>query len=80
MQRTKELSQQNPYLVSRVSLIDSIKNIPVGVTVTFDCRETGPMSSARSCICRLNKVAGYEAFEISTKDNGATYTITHNEE
>lgn len=78
MQNTKEISQQNQYLVRRVSLTDTVKNIPAGVTVTFDCREAGPMSSAKSCICRLNKAAGYEAYKISTEDNGVTYTITHN--
>lgn len=78
MQITKDLSQQNQYLVTRVSLIDTVKSIPVGVTVTFDCRITGPMTSAKSCVSRLNKAAGYEAYKIGTEDNGVTYSITHN--
>lgn len=79
MQKTKEITNQNQYLVKRVSLIDSIKSIPVGVSVVFDCREAGPLGSAKSCVCRLNKVAGYEAYKVTTDDNGVTYTVTHNE-
>ena len=41
MQNTKEITSQNQYLVRRVSLTDSIKSIPAGVTVTYDCREAG---------------------------------------
>lgn len=77
MQNTKELSQQNQYLVRRVSLTDSIKSIPAGVAVTFDCREAGSMASAKSAVCRLNKAAGQEQYKITSDDNGVTYTITH---
>lgn len=79
MQTTKELSQQNRYLVKRVSLADSFKALPANKPVTFDCREAGPMASARSCVCRLNKEAGREAYKISSKDNGATYEILRSE-
>lgn len=78
MQNTKQISQQNQYLVKRVSLTDSIKSIPSGVAVTYDCREAGPMASAKSAVCRLNKLAGIEKYKITSKDNGVTYTITHN--
>ena len=78
MQKTKELPSQNQYLVRKVSLTDSIKNIPSGVKVTFDCREAGPMASAKSCISRLNKAAGCVEYEISTNDNGVTYSVKHN--
>ncbi|MDE7377498.1 MAG: hypothetical protein K2N13_00870 [Paraprevotella sp.] len=78
MQTTKKITAQNQYLVRKVALTDSIKNIPAGVTVTFDCREAGPMSSAKSCVCRLNKSAGFEKYKIGTADNGVTYSITHN--
>ena len=71
--------KQNKYLVKRVSLTDSVKSIPVGVSVTYDCREAGPMASAKSCVSRLNKAAGREEYKISSQDNGVTYTITHNE-
>lgn len=46
MQKTKEFTQQKPYLVKRVSLTDSFKSIPAGVTVTYDCRVAGSMASA----------------------------------
>lgn len=78
MQNTKELSQQNQYLVTRISLIDTVTNIPVGKTATFDCRVLGPMASAKSCVSRLNKAAGFEEYKIGTEDNGVTYSITHN--
>ena len=79
MQKTKEITSQNRYLVKRVSLADSFKALPVNVPVTFDCREAGPMSSARSCVCRLNKEAGHETYKISSDDNGVTYTILRSE-
>lgn len=78
MQKTKELPSQNRYLVRKVSLTDSIKNIPSGVKVTFDCREAGPMASAKSCVSRLNKAAGREEYKITSEDNGVTYSVTHN--
>ena len=78
MQKTKEMPQQNQYLVRRVSLTDSIKSIPAGMTVTFDCREAGSMASAKSVISRLNKAAGREEYKITSEDNGVTYSVTHN--
>ena len=79
MQTTKEKTSQNQYLVRRVSLTDSIKSIPVGVTVTFDCREAGSMASAKSAVSRLNKAAGREEYKVTSTDNGVTYSVTHNE-
>lgn len=78
MQNTKEITSQNQYLVRRVSLTDSIKSIPAGMTVTYDCREAGSMASAKSAISRLNKAAGREEYKITSEDNGATYSVTHN--
>jgi len=78
MQKTKEMPQQNQYLVRRVSLTDSIKSIPAGMTVTYDCREAGSMASAKSAISRLNKAAGREEYKITSEDNGVTYSVTHN--
>ena len=79
MQTTKEKTSQNQYLVRRVSLTDSIKSIPAGVTVTYDCREAGSMASAKSAVSRLNKAAGREEYKVTSTDNGVTYSITHNE-
>lgn len=78
MQKTKEIPQQKQYLVRRVSLTDSIKSIPAGMTVTYDCREAGSMASAKSAISRLNKAAGREEYKITSEDNGVTYSVTHN--
>ena len=78
MQTTKDITTSNKYLVKRVSLTESIKNIPAGVTVTFDCRVAGPMSSAKSCVSRLNKAAKREEYKVTSKDNGVTYQVSHN--
>ena len=78
MHTTKQISHENQYLVRRVSLTDSIKSIPAGVSVTFDCREAGSMASAKSCVSRLNKAAGREEYKITSADKGVTYSITHN--
>lgn len=78
MKKTKEFTQQKPYLVKRVSLTDSFKSIPSGMTVTYDCRVAGPMASAKSCVSRLNKAAGYEEYKVTSEDNGVTYSVTHN--
>lgn len=77
MQKIKEMTSQNQYLVKRVSLTDSIKSIPTGVTVTYDCRIAGPMASAKSCVSRLNKAAGCEEYRITSEDNGVTYSVSH---
>lgn len=76
MNNTKEISAKNKYLVRRVSLTDSIKSIPVGMTVRYDCREAGPMASAKSAVSRLNKAAGREEYKITSEDNGVTYSVT----
>lgn len=78
MQTTKKITPQNQYLVKRVALTDTIKSIPAGETVTYDCRVAGPMASAKSCVSRLNKAAGREEFNITSSDNGVTYSVTHN--
>ena len=78
MQTTKEKTSQNQYLVRRVSLTDSIKSVPAGVSVTFDCREAGSMASAKSAVSRLNKAAGREEYKVTSTDNGVTYSVTHN--
>lgn len=77
MQKSKEIATQNPYLVTRVSLIDSIRNIPRGKTATFHCLTAGPLTSAKSCVSRLNKAAGREEYIAISSDNGITYTVTH---
>lgn len=77
MQKTKEITDQKLYLVKRVSLMDSFRRIPHGMTVTFDCRQAGSMSSAKSAVSRLNKAAGHEEYKITSVDNGVTYSVSH---
>lgn len=80
MQNIKEntsMKTQNPYLVKKVSLMDSFKSIPSGTTVTYDCREAGLMSSAKCAVSRLNKAAGRNEYKIDSLDNGVTYSVTH---
>ena len=78
MQKSKEITTQNPSLVTRVSLIDSIRSIPRGKTALFHCRTAGPLTSAKSCVSRLNKAAGREEYKVTSTDNGVTYSVTHN--
>jgi hypothetical protein len=69
------MKTENSYIVKKVSIVDTIRNIPVGKPVCFDCLEAGPMGSARSAVSRLNAAAGKEIYSISSDDNGATYTV-----
>lgn len=71
------MKKENPYIVRKVSIVDTIRNIGKGETVQFESREAGAMSSARVAIYRLNAKAGKELYKISTADNGVTYTIAH---
>lgn len=69
------MTTENRYLVKKVSITDTLRNIPSGMPVLFDCREAGPMASAKAAVSRLNAAAGNEVYTISSEDNGATYTI-----
>lgn len=70
---------ENRYLVKKVSITDTLRNIPKGKPVRFDCREAGPMASAKAAVSRLNSAAGKEIYTISSDDNGATYSILRSE-
>lgn len=69
---------ENRYLVKKVSITDTLRNIPKGKPVRFDCREAGPMASAKAAVSRLNSAAGREEYKITSEDNGVTYSVTHN--
>jgi hypothetical protein len=73
------MMKENDYLVKKVSITETLKRIPVGTSVLFDCREAGPMGSAKSAICRLNSAAGKDVYTITSEDNGATYKILRKE-
>lgn len=70
---------KNCYIVKKVALTETFRNIPVGQSVLFDCREAGLYSSAKAAVSRLNASVGHEAYSITTDDNGVTYTVTHNQ-
>lgn len=67
---------ENKYLVKKVSITDTLRRIPTGKPVVFDCREAGSMASAKAAVSRLNAAAQKEVYTISSEDNGATYTVT----
>lgn len=69
------MTTKNQYLVTKVSITETLRNIPIGKPITFDCREAGSFASAKGAISRLNERAKSEAYTITTKDNGATYTV-----
>ncbi len=75
METKTNSTPKNPHLVMRVALAESIRSIPAGETVTFDCRDAGPYTSAKGTVSRLNKAAGEEVYSITSDDNGATYKI-----
>lgn len=67
-------------IVKKVSIIDTFRAIGVGKTATFHSSDLGLYTSACSAVSRLNTAARRTEFSISTTDNGATYTITHNKD
>ena len=75
---TKQNFTEAPKLVYKVSMIDTVRGITPGATVTFDCRTACLLTTANSCVTRLNQAAGRKEFEIHSDDNGATYTIKRN--
>lgn len=72
----QKLKSKNPYVVMVVSVMDTMKNLPIGRPVLFDCRELGPIQSVRSAASRLRNSM---KFDITTEDNGATYTVLRTE-
>jgi hypothetical protein len=70
---------ENSYIVKKVSITETLRNIPVGKLVLFDCKEAGSMGSAKAAVSRLNASAGKEVYRITSDDNGATYKIVRKE-
>lgn len=79
MQNSKKIAPQNGYIVKKVSITDTLRNIPSKQAVRFDCRVAGPMASAKAAASRLNTAAGREIYSITTDDNGATYIVSRSE-
>ena len=69
-----EKVEKNKYLVKKVSIIDTMRNMPLDKPVQFVAKECGPMSSARSAASRLAQ-AGEGEWIVASDDNGATYII-----
>lgn len=72
---TNKNEERNQYLVRKVSIIDTLRNLPVGKPIMFDCREAGPLNSAYSAVNRL-KSKGEGEWRVNPNDNGAHYIIT----
>lgn len=66
---------ENQYLVKKVSVTDTLRNIPVGKTVIFDCRELCSYGTAQAAVSRLNTAAKETIYKISSTDNGVTYSV-----
>lgn len=71
----KETREKNKYLKYKVDLVGTMRTLPIGKPILFSCKEAGCFSSAQSAASRLSRGEG-TTFNLSTDDNGATYTIT----
>lgn len=69
-------NEENSFIVRKVSIIDTFRAIPPGTSVKYDCRELGPMASARSAASRLNSEHKEEIYTVMSDDNGFTYTVS----
>lgn len=67
--------EENKYIVKKISVMDTLRNLPVGKPVIFDCRELCAYGTALSAVCRLNS-ANADSYRLITDDNGVTFTIT----
>lgn len=46
-----------------------------GQSLTVSCKEAGTYGTANNAVTRYNKILGRPEYMISSKDNGATYTL-----
>lgn len=67
-----------PPIVRKVAVTETLAAMPRGTSATFRAREFAPISSVYAAASRLNAASGRKAYEVSTDDNGETYTINHN--
>lgn len=68
-------SEQNRYIVRKVSMVDTFRNLPVGRPVDFDCREVGMLNTAYAAANRL-RASKEGNYKIEPKENGAHYIVT----
>jgi hypothetical protein len=73
------MATENNYIIKKVSIVDTFRNMPIGKPMLFDCREFAKMTAAASAVSRLNITAGKKIYSISTEDNGITYTVLRKE-
>ena len=67
--------EKNKYLIKKVSIMETMRNLPYNKPVEFDAETCGPMSSARTAATRLAQ-NGSGKWLVESKNNGVTYTIT----
>lgn len=77
MKEQQNLASDNPVIVRKVSVIDTLRAIKPGNSATYRSRDLGLYSSACSAVCRLNSSCP-GSYSIVTDDNGESYTVTHN--
>lgn len=70
-----ETTEKGKYLVRKISVTKTMRNLPIGKSIKFKAREYGPLSSARSAATRMAQ-SGEGEWKVTTDDNGTTYTIT----
>lgn len=71
---SNKTANKNDYLVTKVSIIDTMRNMPYNKQIEFDAITCGPMTSARSAATRLAQ-AGEGKWNVTSDTNGATYSI-----
>jgi hypothetical protein len=65
----------NKYIIRKVAITETFRNLPIDQPVTFSCKEAAPINSAYSAACRLNKKYGEGTYTVTPIDNGASYTV-----
>lgn len=62
----------------KVNTPESLLTIGKNSTVIVKAAKFAQLTTVRSAVTRLNQKAGFEEFEVSTPDNGATIVIKRN--
>lgn len=75
METSIRKSKENPFIVRKVSMVDTFRNLPIGRPIEFDCREVGLLNTAYAAANRLRASKEGE-YKIEPKENGAHYVVT----